>query len=338
MKFVFELSKEHETLPIAEVLTCLKAENIDYNIIDTNQDVLVINVFSKNAKIEKIYNRLSFTFHIDKLLFSCSDSAKEIKKHALENQIEKNGTIAVRYRNRSNSANSQEIVKILGDIYSKNRKVILENPDIEVRGLITDSTTYVGQKVWEIDRGQFESRKVQYRPFFSPISLHPKLARAMVNLSSIKKNDVLLDPFCGTGGILIEAGLIGIRVIGSDIEDKMVKGCRENLDFYNIKNYELFSSDIGNITDHISKVDAVVTDLPYGKSTTTKGEDIYKLYERSFKSISHVLRKGGRAVIGLSNKDMLSLGDEYLSLIEKHDFRAHSSLTRFFAVYKNRRK
>jgi len=145
---------------------------------------------------------------------------------------------------------------------------------------------------------------------------------------------VLLDPFCGTGGILIEAGLIGIRVIGSDIEDKMVKGCRENLDFYNIKNYELFSSDIGNITDHISKVDAVVTDLPYGKSTTTKGEDIYKLYERSFKSISHVLRKGGRAVIGLSNKDMLSLGDQYFSLIEKHDFRAHSSLTRFFAVYK----
>ena len=155
----------------------------------------------------------------------------------------------------------------------------------------------------------------------------------MVNLSSIKKNDVLLDPFCGTGGILIEAGLIGIKVVGSDIEDKMVKGCRENLDFYNIKNCELFSSDIGNISSHISKVDAVVTDLPYGKSTTTKGEDICKLYERSFKSISHVLRKGSRAVIGLSNKDMLSLGDQYLSLIEKHDFRAHSSLTRFFAVY-----
>ncbi len=333
MKFIFELSKEHETLPTSEVLACLKAEKVNYNIIETNQNVLVIDTVSKNAKIERISNRLSFTFHIDKLLFSCSISTKEIKKHALDTQIEKNGTIAIRCKNRSNTVNSQDIVKTLGEIYSKGRKVALEKPDIEVRGLITDSAVYVGLKVSEINRSQFENRRAQYRPFFSPISLHPKLARAMVNLSAVQKNEVLLDPFCGTGGILIEAGLIGVRVVGSDIEDKMVRGGGENLDFYNIKNYKLSSLDIGNINDHLSKVDAVVTDLPYGKSTTTKGEDIHKLYERAFRSISNVLKEGGRAVIGLSDKNMLPLGEQYLSLIEKHNFRAHSNLTRYFAVY-----
>jgi len=333
MKFIFELSKEHETLPTSEVFACLRAEKINYNIIETNQNVLVIDTVSKDPKIERISNRLSFTFHIDKLLFSCPISTKEIKKHALDTQIEKNGTIAIRCKNRSNTVNSQDIVETLGEIYSKDRKVSLEKPDIEVRGLITDSTVYVGLKVSEINRSQFENRKAQYRPFFSPISLHPKLARAMVNLSAVQKNDVLLDPFCGTGGILIEAGLIGVKVVGSDVEDKMVKGCGENLDFYNIENYKLSSLDIGDINDYVSKVDAVVTDLPYGKSTTTKGEDIHKLYERAFRGISTVLTERGRAVIGLSDKNMLSLGGRYLSLIENHDFRAHSNLTRYFAVY-----
>ena len=79
-------------------------------------------------------------------------------------------------------------------------------------------------KKTEIDRTCFEERKVQHRPFFSPISLHPKLARVLVNISAIKRDETLLDPFCGTGGILIEAGLIGAKVIGSDIEEKMIEG------------------------------------------------------------------------------------------------------------------
>ena len=119
---------------------------------------------------------------------------------------------------------------------------------------------------------------MQHRPFFSPISLHPKLARALVNLSSIKKGETLLDPFCGTGGIIIEAGLIGAKILGSDIEKKMIEGCKKTLEFYRIKEYELFCSDIGDIHKFVkNSVDAVVTDLPYGKSTTTKGEELSHL-------------------------------------------------------------
>jgi tRNA (guanine10-N2)-dimethyltransferase len=334
MKFIFELSKEHKSLPKSEILSCLNAEEIQYNLIEANQDVLLIDIVSKNAKIKDISNRLSYTFNIDEFLFSCSPTIKDIKIQASKYNIKKNGSIAIRYRNRSNEVNSQEIVQALAKIYSKDRKVTLKKPDIEVRALITNLNVYVGLRVSDLDRQQFENRKVQHRPYFSPISLHPKLARALVNLSAIKKNEVLLDPFCGTGGILIEAGIIGISVVGSDIEDKMVKGCKENLDFYKIKDYKLFSSDIGSIHNHVSNVDAVVTDLPYGKSTTTKREDIKLLYERTFKSISRVLKMGGRAVIGLSDKNMLSLGEHYIPLLEKHDFRVHSSLTRYFGVYK----
>ena len=176
---------------------------------------------------------------------------------------------------------------------------------------------------------------MQYRPFFSPISLHPKLARALINLSSIKKGQTLLDPFCGTGGIILEAGLIGAKLIGSDIEDKMIEGCKKTLDFFNLKNYKLFCSDIGDIQEKIKKVDAIVTDLPYGKSTTTKGEDMVKLYTRSFEAMSKLCKKCSRIVVGLPKKEFISLGQSYFSLIDQHDFKVHRSLNRHFIVYKN---
>ena len=333
MRYLFELSKEHKTLPTAEILACLQAEDINFNILESNEDVYIIETDLKENKSREIANRLSFTYYIDRFLFSCLPTAEKIKTQAIDNIIKKPGSIAVKYKNRSNSINSQPIVRTLAEIYTKGRNVTLKNPDIEIRGLITDSTLYVGLKIAEIDRGQFEERKVQNRPFFSPISLHPKIARVIVNLSSIKNDGILLDPFCGTGGILIEAGLVGIKIIGSDIEEKMIKGCKKTLDFYKIKNYKLFCSDISDIDKHIDEVDAVVTDLPYGKSTTTKGEGILKLYKRAFEKISDLLKEDGKAVIGLSNKEFIRLGEEYFTLIEKHDFRAHRSLTRHFVVY-----
>jgi tRNA (guanine10-N2)-dimethyltransferase len=334
MNYLFELSKEHKRLPTDEILSCLSAENINYKILVSNEDILLIESNSDIETINHLTNRLSFTFYIDEFLFSSDNSIEDIKEAASKNPLYKTGSIAIKYKNRSNNINSQPIVKALAKIYTKNRKVILENPDIEIRSLITDSKLYVGSKISEIDRSQFEDRKVQHRPFFSPISLHPKVARALVNLTSIKRNQILLDPFCGTGGILLEAGFMGIKVIGSDVEEKMIEGCKKTLDFYKIKNNKLFCSDIGEIQNYIDKVDSIATDLPYGKSTTTKGEKMEKLYERAFESMSNLLKKDGKAVIGLSNKDLIPLGQKYFYLEKKYDFKIHRSLTRYFVVYK----
>lgn len=335
MKLLFELSKEHPSLPKDEILSCLNAEEIVYSIVDANENSLLIESKVNRDAIQKLAQRLSFTFHIDELLFSCSNSPDEIKRYASKHLITGDGTIAIRWKNRSENADSQQIVETLGEIYTKDRTVNLENPDIEMRVVITDTNVYVGLKIADVDRTLFEKRKVQYRPFFSPISLHPKLARALVNLSSIKKGETMLDPFCGTGGIVLEAGLIGANVIGSDIEEKMINGCKKTLEFYEVKEHRLFCSDIGDIHKFINNyVDAVVTDLPYGRSTTTKGEDIQRLYSRAFENISKVLKKGGLAVIGLSNNEMISAGEKYFTLVDTYDFKAHRSMTRYFAVYK----
>ena len=331
MNYLFELSKDHKTFPTSEVYSCLSAENINFSVLESNKDIILIE--SEQNDIQRATSRLCFSYYVDEFLFKSSLDIKNIQKQSLQNGIIKKGSIAVKYKNRSKKINSQDIVKILANEYAKNRKVTLSNPDIEIRALITDLQVYVGIKLLEINRSEFEKRKVQFRPFFSPISLHPRTARVLVNLSNVKKEGTLIDPFCGTGGILLEAGLIGVKVVGSDIEPKMIQGCKKTLEHYGIRNYDLFCSDIGDVKKHISYADAIVTDFPYGKSTTTKGESMKDLYSRAFDEISKILKKGGRAVIGLSKKDMIKLAEKYLSLVEIHEFRAHRSLTRYFVVF-----
>ncbi len=59
--------------------------------------------------------------------------------------------------------------------------------------------------------------------------LPPKLAQIMINLSKAERGLTVLDPFCGTGAVLIEAALMGLKVEGSDINRSMADQSEENL-------------------------------------------------------------------------------------------------------------
>ncbi len=68
--------------------------------------------------------------------------------------------------------------------------------------------------------------------------LPPKLAQIIINLaapgtipSPSPKNLTLLDPFCGTGVILQEAALMGYKVYGTDLSEKMVEYSEKNLEW-----------------------------------------------------------------------------------------------------------
>lgn len=58
----------------------------------------------------------------------------------------------------------------------------------------------------------------------------PKLAQIMINLAVGKNTDKrsIVDPFCGTGTVCIEAGLMGFHSVGSDVDPRMVHGAGKN--------------------------------------------------------------------------------------------------------------
>jgi tRNA G10 N-methylase Trm11 len=68
--------------------------------------------------------------------------------------------------------------------------------------------------------------------------LPPKLAQIMLNLAKSGPDLTVLDPFCGTGVVLMEAALKHSKLEGSDINPKMIEYTKVNLDWLS-KNYNL---------------------------------------------------------------------------------------------------
>jgi tRNA (guanine10-N2)-dimethyltransferase len=221
----------------------------------------------------------------------------------------------------------------VGAILAKRSKIDLESPEVEVRILMSDTFQFfICDR--RIDRKQFDERKVALRPFFSPISLHPRFARALVNLSRVRKGGRLLDPFCGTGGITIEAALIGAKVIGSDISQEMVDGCKENMAHFRATWEAMKRVDIGSISEVFGKVDAIVTDPPYGRSATTNKEPPLDLHERALNSMADALKEGGNLAVVFP--ELCLKGRQDLELRETHTQRIHRSLTRHYCIFTKR--
>ncbi len=329
-RYIFELSGEHESLPKAEIIACLEAEETGFSIEEEDHGGLVIDASELN--ILEMKKRLALTHNINKHLFSCE--AKELARLNKAFEVGE-GSFAVRAKRIQRFHEDLDIKtmeKIVADNVVGENSVDLSNPDIQIRVIIS-KRCHLGMSLARIDRSAFETRKVQFRPYFSPVSLHPRLARALVNLSRVKKGQSLLDPFCGTGGILIEAGLIGAKPLGSDIDKKMVEGCQKNLASLSIGDAELFCSDIREVENNIKQVDAIATDPPYGRSATTNREEVSSLYNRAFDTFTRLLRPGGFISILLPDEESIKIGEDYLNLKESYAMKVHKSLTRNFCVY-----
>jgi 23S rRNA G2445 N2-methylase RlmL len=82
--------------------------------------------------------------------------------------------------------------------------VNLDNPDVIVYVYINKNRCYIG-----VDFSGFDLSKRQYRIFNLKESLRANVAYSLLRIADYIKKDFLLDPFCGSGVIPIEAALFG---------------------------------------------------------------------------------------------------------------------------------
>ena len=209
----------------------------------------------------------------------------------------------------------------------------LKNPDKTFTGILTDEKFVFGVKIAEILPKPFVERRPTKKPFFHPSAMQAKLARCMVNLAKPKAGDLVLDPFCGTGGMLVEAALVGCRVLGSDIKRRMVKGTFRNMAYFKIKPEGVFVADARSLP--VTEVECVVTDPPYGRSATTVKRTTRQIVEEVLTSVHDMLDKGQRVCMAAPKKLNIStvgttLGYKHL---ESHLVYVHRSLTREVVVF-----
>ncbi|KDD76297.1 hypothetical protein H632_c279p2 [Helicosporidium sp. ATCC 50920] len=142
-----------------------------------------------------------------------------------------------------------------------------------------DAQYYFGREVGTTDRSVISKYDLRYRRYLGPTSMDTEMAFIMCNIGKVAKNRLVLDPFVGTGSILIAAAHAGALTLGTDIDMRVIKlgkkdskGRAVNL-YTNFADYGLqspvgllrsdahrppFRSDLAEIFD------AVVCDPPYG--------------------------------------------------------------------------
>jgi len=191
--------------------------------------------------------------------------------------LDREGTVAVRAVDvrGTTGVDTQRVERALGQVLvDRGFDVDLDDPDHELRALFSrgedGGTCVLGWLAAESERG-FTSRQPTDRPFFQPGSMDPMLARALVNVAGAREGATVLDPMCGTGGILIEAGLVGADVLGLDVQEKMVRGSRHNLADALAGGWDVARGDAASLPVADDALDAVVFDTPYGRQSKIAG-------------------------------------------------------------------
>ena len=341
-RLFFLLSGEHETLPAAELKAILEAEGCPYKVLERLDQVLRIE--ADPTCVEAIQKRAALTRLCGLELYICeaepSEAVKALRLTGLNEVLKSGESFAVRVKHvkgHAQQVDGMALERKLGEIILSmvvNAKVNLQNPQKTFAGILTDNKLVFGLKLADVPPKSFMERRPKKKPFFHPSSMPPKLARCMVNLARPKAGSLVFDPFCGTGSILIEAALMGCRILGMDIQRRMARGSLKNFKHFGIEPEGIIVADARN--PPVQKVDCVVADPPYGRSATTLKRTTKQIIMECLGAVYDMLGKDSHIcmaapkTIGISQIGT-TLGYKH---IESHFIYVHRSLTREIAVFK----
>lgn len=311
--YAYLMSGDNKKLSVLEVLSLSKENNfiLDKRLILISKPL----DFNRLCYVKKAYKVIGIFDHKNKL----EDCVKKIN---LNKFYKKNFSVRRILLTKKEAPLEIELSSVIWRNL-KYPRVNLDNPTTRFEFVYTEKKIYLLLVLFEQDIKKMFFRWPQNRPRFHPTTMTPQFALCLLNLSGAKKGNLVMDPFCGVGGILIEAGLIGCKTIGYDKDKKMIIKARENLDYFKIKNYRVEQRDALSVE---KKVDFIVTDVPYGRHSKLFGDKTKNLASLFLARAHSLLNKEGRVVLVCPHNAQISFGK--LKLLDYIDFYIHSTLTR----------
>ena len=340
-KLFFLLSGENETLPVAELGAILEAEGFAFKVKEQLDQV--VRLESSQDSVNSVHRRSAYTRTCGLELFACEAEENAIMKSAetvdFKSVLGEGESFAVRVKRVKEYSRKIVTVPLEGKLgkhilhSTTGTKVNLRKPDKTFFGVLTSGKLVFGLKLAEMEILTFSERRPRKKPFFHPSAMPSKLARCMVNLSRAKAGELVLDPFCGTGSVMVEAGFVGCRVLGLDIQRRMAEGTRRNLEHFGVDAEGLVIADSRKLP--LVRIDRVVTDPPYGKSATTMKSTTKRLVEGVFASARSLLGIGQLICIASPKTLGISRVGKELGYrhVESHFAYVHGTLTREIAVF-----
>ena len=343
-RLFFVVSGEHRTLPHAEIRAILQSQRIDFK--ETSASRKLLRVKADRSALDAVARR-SVMYEQCGIEIATTNTSKRqllsiLRRADLTRHFTKKRSFAVRsirvagaFRQINRATMEREIGGILKE---KNHriKVNLKSPDVTFLCVVSSRGFLLGEITHSRVPGLIASRRPRKRPVFHPSTMQPKLGRCIVNLARPSEGALLLDPFCGVGGILLEAVAIRCRAIGADADPRMIRGARTNLRHYGAEPFGLVVADATKIPIH--GVDSIVTDPPYGREASTRGRKLDALLKEFLPMAHDILSKDGHICICCpSELRILSIARQAgFKLVESHLLYVHRSLTRRILVLTKR--
>ena len=338
-RFFFILSGEHSTLPLAELKAILQAYTIEYKIVGSFYKL--VEVQGDRAKLESIAGRGGYVDEMGQEVLHTEDNLTSIKEGVqstdLEPFLSSQDSFSVRmlrFGGVSKELSRVHLESYLGKLLAEKTgaKVDLRLPVKPFRGILAGSLFHLGLIMQQRPKGSVHRRRPRKRAVFHPSTMPPKLARCLVNLSEVQDGETFLDPFCGVGGIAIEASLLGCDVVGVDALSRMVRSARRNLVHFGLKSYGLVRGDARNLP--LRSVDAIATDPPYGTGASTLKSTTKDILASFLPQAKSILSPGGKVVfaspLGTGAVDLAE--SQGFKVFDRHELYVHRSLTREILV------
>ncbi|HVJ18455.1 MAG TPA: methyltransferase [Polyangiaceae bacterium] len=174
----------------------------------------------------------------------------------------------------------------------------------------------------------FDDPRFGYRRADVPAASHPTLAAALARAARVRPDDVVWDPFVGSGLELVERALLGpyARLIGTDLDSRALNAARANLAAASVARYELVQADA--LSHAPAGVTLILTNPPMGRRVARDGS-LRELLGAFVGRAARLLAPGGRLVwlsplpeLTTRRARALGLSVEAVSSVDMGGFRA----------------
>ena len=377
MKYLFIFGRD-PVISKLELETYLKNKNISYESILFSKNIYVLEIKSLNPKI---IEGLGGTVKIAQVI-SESSKLDEIEYDLERAELYLGTKNKLNYYITAYNERTQSFLEDYLKAYFKKQrlKAVYKKPKHETieaepsqlikkniieEGLeIITFKNYIAKTISVYNPFDLKKRDLgrPEKDFLKSISI--RLAKILINISGIKENEVLLDPFCGVGTILQEALLKQINVIGSDSDKISIEQSEKNLKWLKINykvnaNFKLINTDCRLLSKYVQRnsINAVVTEpylgpyrlkLPSIREASNTVQELTVIYDNLFSQLGMLLKKDAPIVIitpifkTYENKiiplNINNIVDKYgFEILEKFDYMPpNSKILRVINVIKRK--
>ncbi len=200
-------------------------------------------------------------------------------------------------------------------LQNKNFFLDRTNPEIEF--------TFISRREGYGFLGFRITRHASYEKILDKGELYPELANILCLISEPSKNDIFLDPFCGSGSIpMARTNFAYKEIIASDIEKMFVSRTRSkaNKTKHKILVQKWDALNLAEIKNNY--IDRIVTDPPWGLEIG-KELNLEIFYSDMLSEFMRILKPNGLIILLLAKKELfeniLKNFDSKLSLLKKYN-------------------